>query len=89
MQYDEIFVEVRQRVAAFKYWCEFWNNTAHETYPYGGVSESDYLDGAYRFLFTTACRTFMEFCAKKEGMALGEYCEMLGIKESDLIGQGD
>ena len=29
MQYDEIFVEVRQRVAAFKYWREFWNNTAH------------------------------------------------------------
>jgi hypothetical protein len=50
------------------------------------MSESEYLDDAYRFLFTTACRTFMEFCAKKEGMALGEYCDMLGIKESDLIG---
>lgn len=86
MQYDEIFVEVRQRVAAFRYWREFWNKTAHETYPYGGVSESEYLDEAYRFLFTTACRAFMEFCAKKEGMALGEYCDMLGIKESDLIG---
>lgn len=89
MQYDEIFVEVRQRVAAFRYWREFWNKTAHETYPYGGVSESEYLDDAYRFLYTSASRGFIEFCAKKEGMALGEYCEMLGIKESDLLGHGE
>ena len=46
----------------------------------------EYLDDAYRFLYTSASKGFIEFCAKKEGMELDRYCEMLGIKESDLIG---
>ena len=86
MQYGDIFVEVRQRVAAFRYWREFWEKRGQNDCPYGGVAEGEYLDAAYRFLFCTAARYFIEFCAKKEEMALGEYCEMLGIKESDLIG---
>jgi hypothetical protein len=85
IQYDEVFPEVRQRVAAFKYWREFLRNSPNETYPYGGVNEDDYLDEAYRFLFTSASKDFMEFCAKKEGMTVDEYCDMLGIKFSDLI----
>ena len=86
MQYDKIFVEVRQRVAAFRYWREFWNLRGQNNCPYGDMDEGEYLDAAYRFLFSTASRDFIEFCAKKEGMDLGEYCDMLGIKESDLIG---
>ena len=81
MQYDEIFVEVRQRVAAFKYWKEFNKDTFE-----WGKNENEYLDEAYRLLYTSASKGFIEFCAKKEGMALGEYCDMLGINESDLIG---
>lgn len=84
MQYDEIFVEVRQRVAAFKYWKEYWSTD--KLISYGKVSQDEYLDEAYRFLYTSASKGFIEFCAKKEGMLLGEYCDMLGIKESDLIG---
>lgn len=83
MQYDKIFGEVRQRVAAFKYWQEF----CHLQGLYSPlVAEDEYLDEAYRFLYTSASKGFIEFCAKKEGMALGEYCEMLGVKESNLIG---
>lgn len=84
MQYDEIFVEVRQRVASFQYWKEYWGNDKLTSY--GEVSQDEYLDDAYRFLYTSASKEFMEFCAKKEGMLLGQYCDMLGIKESDLLG---
>jgi len=83
MQYDEIFIEVRQRVAAFKYWQEF----THQQNMYGvSTSEDEYLDEAYRFLFTTASKDFIEFCAKKEGVEFDEYCCWLGIREKDLIG---
>ena len=88
VQYDIVFTEVRQRVAAFKYWREFLRNSPNETYPYGGVSEADYLDEAYRFLYTLASKDFIEFCAKKEGMSFDEYCDMLGICQDDLIGGG-
>lgn len=81
IQYDDIFVEVRQRVAAFQYWKEFTNQTGIY-----GITETDYLDEAYRFLYTSASKGFMEFCAKKEGMPLDEYCEMLGVRQEDLIG---
>lgn len=81
IQYDDIFVEVRQRVAAFQYWKEFTNQTGLY-----GITESDYLDEAYRFLYTSASKGFMEFCAKKEGMPLDEYCDMLGVRQEDLIG---
>ena len=80
IQYDEIFSEVRQRVAAFQYWKEFTNQT--DIY---GMSEEFYLDEAYRFLFTSASKDFMDFCAKKENMTLDAYCDMLGIKFSDVI----
>jgi hypothetical protein len=81
IQYCDIFVEVRQRVAAFKYWNEYLGCSDS----YGNDTEEEYLDAAYRFLFTSASKRFIEFCAKKEEMWLGEYCYMLGIKESDLI----
>lgn len=81
IQYNDIFVEVRQRVAAFQYWKEFTNQTGIY-----GITETDYLDEAYRFLYTSASKGFMEFCAKKEGMPLDEYCEMLGVRQEDLIG---
>ena len=81
MQYGDIFVEVRQRVAAFKYWNEFLGCTDS----YGHVKEGDYLDDAYRFLFTTASRDFIGFCAKKEGVDFKEYCDLLDIRSKDLI----
>jgi hypothetical protein len=85
VQYGEIFTEVRQRVAAFQYWKEFTNQTGLY-----GITESDYLDEAYRFLYTSASKGFMEFCAKKEGMTVDEYCDMLGVHQGDLIfGSGD
>ena len=81
IQYNDIFVEVRQRVAAFQYWKEFTNQTGLY-----GITESDYLDEAYRFLYTSASKGFMEFCANKEGMSLDEYCDTLGVCQEDLIG---
>lgn len=80
IQYNDIFVEVRQRVAAFQYWKEFTNQTGIY-----GITESHYLDEAYRFLYTSASKDFMEFCAKKEGMTVDEYCDMLGVYQGDLI----
>lgn len=84
IQYDEVFPEVRQRVSAFKYWQEFWKGRVEKS-SYGDVPEEDYLDEAYRFLFTSASKDFMEFCAKKEGMTVDEYCDMLGVYQGDLI----
>jgi hypothetical protein len=43
------------------------------------------LDEAYRFLYTAASKGFMEFCAKKEGMTVDEYCDSLGVYQGDLI----
>ena len=80
IQYDEVFPEVRQRVAAFRYWKEFTNQ--NDIY---GMSEEFYLDEAYRFLYTSASKDFMEFCAKKEGMTVDEYCDSLGVYQGDLI----
>ena len=80
MQYGDIFVEVRQRVAAFQYWKEFTNQTGIY-----GITESDYLDEAYRFLFTTASRGFIGFCAKKENMSFDGYCAMLDLNPEKLI----
>lgn len=85
MQYGDIFVEVRQRVCAFKYWRKFWKNRGQNNYPYGRVDESEYLDDAYRFLFTTASRDFIEFCAHMEFADFDEYCGWLGINQKDLV----
>lgn len=84
MQYGDIFVEVRQRVCAFKYWRKYWKDRGQNNCPYGGADESEYLDEAYRFLFTTATRDFIEFCAGEEDMDLNEYCSCLGIDVDEL-----
>lgn len=84
MQYGDIFVEVRQRVAAFQYWRKYWKDRGQNNCPYGGVDEGEYLDGAYRFLFSTATRDFIGFCASKEDMDLNEYCSCLGIDVDGL-----
>lgn len=83
IQYDEVFSEVRQRVAAFKYWQEYCGND-HLT-SYGKVSQDEYLDEAYRFLYKSASKGFMEFCAKKEGMDFDEYCDMLDVSPEKLV----
>lgn len=80
IQYGDIFIEVRQRISAFQYWKEFTNQTGLY-----GITESDYLDEAYRFLYSTASRKFMEFCAAKEGESFEEYCKALDIDVSALI----
>ena len=80
--YGAIFRDVRQRKAAFKYHQEF-----HAPYvaSYGKDSEDDYLDSVYRFLYGSAFKPFIEFCAKKENMGFDEYCEMLGIDKAELL----
>ena len=87
MQYDEIFVSVRQKVAAFMYWREYnakiGNKDPWETC--GGISESCYLEEAYRFLYTSASVGFMRFCAGKEGMTLPEYCKIMDVDINGLI----
>ena len=79
MDYGSIFVSVRQRVAAFQYWKEFTSQTGLY-----GITESDYLDEVYRFLYTSASRDFIEFCADKEGMEFHAYCRAMGIEEGRL-----
>lgn len=79
MTASDIFISVRQRVAAFQYWKEFTNQTGLY-----GITESDYLDEAYRFLNTSASRDFIEFCAKKEGMGFHAYCREMDIDEKEL-----
>lgn len=84
IQYGKVFPEVRQRVAAFRYWQEYLKGSTEKS-PYGVSPERDYLDDAYRFLYTSASKNFLEFCAKKEGMPLDEYLEMLDVCMEDLI----
>lgn len=79
IEYNDIFIEVRQRVAAFKYWQEYMFTKFY------GMDEGDYLDEAYRFLYTSASKGFMEFCAKKEGMSYNKYCKGLGVDPEDLF----
>ena len=83
IEYGKVFPEVRQRVAAFRYWQEYLKGRFVES-SYGVSTERKYLDSAYRFLYTTASKEFLEFCAKKEGMLLDKYLEMLGICIEDL-----
>ena len=80
IQYGDIFIEVRQRVVAFQYWKEF----THKTGLYG-ITESEYLDEAYRFLYSTASKKFIEFCAAKDGERFEEYCKALDIDMSALL----
>lgn len=82
IQYGDIFVEVRQRSAAFQYWKEFTNQTPTGLY---GIADSDYLDEVYRFLYMSASRDFIKFCAVKEGMEFHAYCRAMEIDEKELI----
>ena len=83
IEYGKVFSEVRQRVAAFRYWQEYLNGRFVKS-SYGVSTEREYLDSAYQFLYTSASKEFLEFCAKKEGMLLDKYLEMLGICTEDL-----
>ena len=68
--HDDIFPEVRQRVAAYKYYREYWNSSE-------SIVTDDFLDDAYRFLYTSVSPDFVIFCAKKENMDPLEYTKML------------
>ena len=82
IQYGDIFTEVRQRVAAFQYWKEF----SHLQGLYSPlITEDEYLDEAYRFLYSTASKKFIEFCAAKDGEPFEEYCKALDIDVSVLL----
>ena len=83
IEYGKVFPEVRQRALVFQYWQEYLNGRSVKS-SYGVSTEMDYLDDAYRFLYTSASKEFMEFCAKKDGMSLDKYLEMLGICTEDL-----
>lgn len=80
IQYGEVFRSVRQRCAAFRYYQIFSSST--EVY---GINEMDYLDAAYRFLYSTATKDFIEFCAKQEDMDFDKYCDMLELDKTQLI----
>ena len=83
IEYGKVFPEVRQRAVVFQYWQEYLNGHFIES-SYGVSTEREYLDSAYRFLYTSASKEFLEFCAKKEGMLLDKYLEILGICIEDL-----
>ena len=83
IEYGKVFPEVRQRALVFQYWQEYLNGRSVKS-SYGVSTERDYLDDAYLFLYTSASKEFMEFCAKKDGMSLDKYLEMLGICTEDL-----
>jgi len=84
MQYGDIFVEVRQRVAAFKMWADFCR-TKYSIPEYAKAKEGDYLDEAYRFLYTSASRDFIKYCARREKMRFNDYCANMGIDKKQLI----
>lgn len=79
--YGDIFVEVRQRVAAFRYFKEFTGDVDAFSY----MDEPDYLDEAYRFLYSSASKSVIAFCAGKEGMTFDNYCSVMGVKKEELM----
>ena len=81
MQYCDIFTETRQRVAAFMNWKSLYGDTSE----YGKIHEDEYLEQVYSFLFCTATREFIEFCAMKEGLTFEEYCTSLEINPDELL----
>lgn len=83
IEYGKVFPEVRQRAVVFQYWQEYLKDRFVES-SYGVSTEREYLDSAYRFLYKSASKEFLEFCAKKDGMPLDKYLEMLGICIEDL-----
>lgn len=60
LSYSDIFVSVRQRVNAFKYYKEYWKDDLKT------MELDDILDDAYRFLNQHVDPNFIIFCAKKE-----------------------
>ena len=86
IEYGKVFPEVRQRTVAFQYWQEYLKSRLGKFsyWSYRTIAEREYLDSAYRFLYTSAGKEFLAFCAKKEGMSLDRYLEMLGICMEDL-----
>ena len=67
----DLFTEVRQRVAAFKYNLEFWGDDKLD------FDQDELLDAAYRFLYQSVDIDFILFCAEKEKMDPVQYCKML------------
>lgn len=82
MEYGKIFVSVRQRVAAFKYYCDYCGDYG---WSYGAMTESEYLDAAYRFLNMSANKGFIAFCATREKMSFDNYCKAMLIDKYKLI----
>lgn len=80
MDYGNIFISVRQRVAAFRYYNEFIGNDRM----YGNVDEAVFLDEAYRFLNKPAHEDFIRFCAKKEGRTFETYCSCLCSEDQNF-----
>lgn len=80
MDNGSIFISVRQRSAAFRYFNEWLGGSSG----YGHIKESEYLEDAYRFLNASASRDFIKFCAVKEGMEFHDYCRAMGIEEERL-----
>ena len=80
MTYGDIFVEVRQRVAAFRYFKEFIGDVD----AFSHMSERDYLDEAYRFLYSSASKSVIAFFAFKEGMTFDNYCIVMHIDKTKL-----
>ena len=82
MTIGDIFVEVRQQVAAFNYYCDFYKTDKDK------LVGDDMLDEAYRMLNTMASYEFIEYCADREGMDMESYCEMLDIDPNKLYRKG-
>lgn len=74
---SDLFVSVRQQVAAYKLYRRFWKCPEFEA-----EDEYEYLDGAYRFLNGSVEPKFILFCAKEEKMDPVEYL-------AGLLGEND
>jgi len=75
--YADLFISVRQRYAAYKYYRRFWKKR-----PYRKAPEEEYLDEAYRFLNTSIDPQFLVYCAHKEKENVIDYVSsLIGVFE--------
>lgn len=81
IQNGDIFVEVSQRVSAFMLYEVYCNLDLSDE----NCTREDQLDAIYRFLYSHACKNFIAYCAKHEGMTLDKYCKIMKIDQNQLL----
>ena len=76
LKYGDLYPEVRQRVRAFRRYCRLYKPS------HWAVDDADYLDEAYRFLYTPVDPDFVVRSAELENIDPMRYLDLMLGEES-------